>query len=422
MRKSIQRQGPMLAALMAVLTLTGCAQFEIADRSVDYNLAVETASNRQLLLNAVRASKRYPRVYTNLTKISSASPISTQFAFGIPFGGDATSTFTFNPTLTTQSGIQFDLSVLDTQDFMKGILKPVDAATIDYYLKQGWPKEMLFHMLIREIKFDEQQAIDNINEKAKAECGPNNKGHKLCKFRALKMIGEHDCKDDLAKLRTGNKSFLNAPGHRKKEPCVFLRFQNLIRKLLILVLKVDEVVKEKIVSKTTTTFDPKTKKYKVEITEEPIIEQKLPLSYDLKKGANPTKELTCTDRRCLRVEGTEVAESVGSVFLRSPESMIFYLGELIEAQNQATPPYTPMVIGGPDTDPKKVPLFRVLKGTPGENTAVSVSHEGETYYIPRGKEKAGRSMSVLTLVKQLFAQQKSAKELQSTPTVRLIGQ
>jgi hypothetical protein len=120
------------------------------------------------------------------------------------------------------------------------------------------------------------------------------------------------------------------------------------------------------------------------------------------------------------------------VVIRSPESILFYLGELITVENYPPPKlheavFTPRVPaygcenGGtpgkpaPDCDP----MFVVKLGSP-QHPPVSVDFENETYYIPR--KDAGRSMQMLELLQQLVALQKKGTTLPTIPTVQLIGQ
>ncbi len=64
---------------------------------------------------------------------------------------------------------------------------------------------------------------------------------------------------------------------------------------------------------------------------------------------------------------------------------------------------------------------RLLPGAAGGAAAVSVAHEGQTYYIPRDRDQRGRSMHVLSLVSLIFGVHQSSKELQGTASVRVIG-
>ena len=153
MRKSSHRQGPMLAALMAVLTLAGCAQLEIADRAVAYNKAVEDASNRILVLNIIRANKRYPRHFTDFTQLSGNVPLSGTFALQIPFGGDASNTFPLTPRLelSQTSSPSFDVAILDSKEFTSGILSPIEKKLFEFYWHQRWPPEVLLHLFIHKV-------------------------------------------------------------------------------------------------------------------------------------------------------------------------------------------------------------------------------------------------------------------------------
>ena len=104
--------------------------------------------------------------------------------------------------------------------------------------------------------------------------------------------------------------------------------------------------------------------------------------------------------------------------------MIFYMGELIDTQINSKSQYVPSVKrrlpSKDEEDKEEVPLFLVTKGRPSGGAAVKVSHEGQTYAIPRAN--AGRSMSVMSLVSLIFSLHREAEELPTTPTVKVIGQ
>ena len=544
MRKSIQRQGPMLAALMAALSLAGCAQFEIADRSVEYNLAIETASNRMLLLNAVRASKRYPMHFTAITDVNMSSPVSGSLGFNIPFGGDAKNTFTITPSTTASSGIKTSLGVLNKQELFRGITTPIKGETFHFYLLQGWPRELLFYMFIRKIDLKSKQTHDDIIGASDRRCDKEEdkkNPDELCDFAPFEETLGMVCKDPIAQFDKDNGPYTNQPGN----PCKFMRFQDLIRRLRILDFDVvrktsTKDVIEKTVTKVSEGPQGKTKVTKTEVvkkgfvtysliykadfaTFEPDIQLKLSRidfsenimfselpggarlsagtpkgggrwilkSDELKKLENGlrvtqpsysakafklaysgktkddklvkgTIEMTVKMTVRMTVKKTEsvmeeteelvklsaiqeappAAETVRpvpvapppEVFLRSPEAMIFYMGGLLEVQNRPLKKvvkvtednlrdiaYTPQITLGSGPKRKKVNLFRVIKGEIAGAAAVTVSHEGDTYHIPRVKKERGRSMHVLSLVSQIFALHRSSKELPSTSTIRVIS-
>ncbi|HSK80719.1 MAG TPA: hypothetical protein VLQ45_29970 [Thermoanaerobaculia bacterium] len=56
----------------------------------------------------------------------------------------AKGTFGVNPT--------FDVPVLDSQEFMFGFLAPVKPEIMAYYWDQGWPQELLLHLLVQKAR------------------------------------------------------------------------------------------------------------------------------------------------------------------------------------------------------------------------------------------------------------------------------
>lgn len=105
------------------------------------------------------------------------------------------------------------------------------------------------------------------------------------------------------------------------------------------------------------------------------------------------------------------------VAIRSPEAMIFYLGELIRAQSELREPIIARINVFRGTMREAEPLFLVNRG---ERVVVSVSLDGQTYYVAGDKE-VGQSMHLMSLVEQIFALQKKGSELPRIPTVQIIG-
>lgn len=161
---------------VAVLLLAGCAVVDkYADRAVDYNLQAEKTQQQNLLLNIIRASLRRPMQFTGLTSITgtaSASgtlgggygnthqtPVAQDLGANIPatlgsisnqaIGRIVTGTGTASGTMS--GGPTFTVPVLDTQEFYQGILAPVSHQIIDYYVKQGYPPQILFDLFVASV-------------------------------------------------------------------------------------------------------------------------------------------------------------------------------------------------------------------------------------------------------------------------------
>jgi hypothetical protein len=102
---------------------------------------------------------------------------------------------------------------------------------------------------------------------------------------------------------------------------------------------------------------------------------------------------------------------------RSPQEILYYLGELIAAQNYSTNPYCPTIfVGQAGGGPRHlVPLFVVRRegAVPGP-AAVSVSYNGEVFYIPKpdlGSVDEARSLQVLDFVNQVIVMVTTDKDL-----------
>jgi hypothetical protein len=57
-----------------------------------------------------------------------------------------------------------------------------------------------------------------------------------------------------------------------------------------------------------------------------------------------------------------------------------------------------------------------------DGSILSVNYDGATYYIPRDRDRAGRTTQVLELVKQLLALNTSAKQLPATSVISVVSQ
>src|SRR6185503_7299609 len=147
------------AALAAVALLAACAfapKETFVKAAYDYNLAVEESQNQMLLLNVVRASKRHPMYFTAISAMR--GNITSSAGFGdssIPVGGGSASAGTIAPNASYSANPSFDLAVLDSKSFTRGILTPVPVETFQYYWDQGWPKELLLNLFVASIKEDE---------------------------------------------------------------------------------------------------------------------------------------------------------------------------------------------------------------------------------------------------------------------------
>lgn len=148
----------VLAGCGLAAGLFGCAVVdEFSGRAVQYNLEAKQAQDQDLLLNIVRASERRPLEFTGVQSVSGTASASGSGTLTFPFGHRPRP----NPnslalTEGVSGGPTFAVAVLDTQDFFEGILAPVPLQTVDFYLKEGYPRTLVFDLFVGEVIFTQQ--------------------------------------------------------------------------------------------------------------------------------------------------------------------------------------------------------------------------------------------------------------------------
>jgi hypothetical protein len=110
---------------------------------------------------------------------------------------------------------------------------------------------------------------------------------------------------------------------------------------------------------------------------------------------------------------------------RSPEGILYYLGELTAAQLYSTHRYDPKIlIETADGVRREIPLFVVKRGNPGPPTAaVQVKFNGEEFYIPRpelGDLQEARSLQVLDIATTAITLATTKASLPKSNNVNLV--
>ena len=106
-------------------------------RAVGYNRSVEKAANSLLLLNSLRARDGRPMYFTRIEQISGQQSLFSTGEITLPWGGSI--------------GSDFVVGSLDHQDFMRGILSPIEKLILKFYLDQRWPTEVLLYLFIHRV-------------------------------------------------------------------------------------------------------------------------------------------------------------------------------------------------------------------------------------------------------------------------------
>jgi hypothetical protein len=193
MRSSSKRSGQVVVSALllgSTLLVGGCAfRTHATGLAVDYNDFVAETTNKQTVLNILRAREREPMHFTSFSEvfgqIRGQGSASLSGAFngdsrvrtatdttgtnagptGAVTGSVATATRTLtdnlNPTNYTPNlgvqvttGTDFKVAANATDEFYRGILNPVAPTTVIHYLRQGFPSDLLSHLLVGRLEFN----------------------------------------------------------------------------------------------------------------------------------------------------------------------------------------------------------------------------------------------------------------------------
>jgi hypothetical protein len=162
-----------LAALAIILTLGGCSASKLIDiYAADYRDTAASAGDAQLLLNILRAKDNLPIHFSDLSMIHGSIQWTAGASTIVPwahFLNSATPSQSM-PTLGAQTTPTFDLGTLDTQDFTRGLLQPLDPNIVKAFFNQGVdPRVMLL------LFFSEYQGPDGNRYLNNMSCDPTHR-------------------------------------------------------------------------------------------------------------------------------------------------------------------------------------------------------------------------------------------------------
>ena len=157
--------GVLLAGL-----LSACAVVDPVDSRYDtVSRSLAKGRDEAIFLNLVRASHDYPLAFTTVSNVTPTMTNTSSFAlpsfsigppnclpglsgithstactYGTGVPGAATALGSSTAANATAVSTNFSVSTQETGSFYTGFLKPIDLITLDYFIRQDYPAELLF--------------------------------------------------------------------------------------------------------------------------------------------------------------------------------------------------------------------------------------------------------------------------------------
>jgi hypothetical protein len=160
------RGARLAAGLCLAGALAACAVVDPVDQRYDtISRSLATARNESILLNLARASHDYPLSFATIANVSpsltntSTVGLPTFLLGGSPRGVEpifapGRDVLVSNSTASNATAVStnFNVSSQETSAFYTGFLKPIDLLTLDYFIRQGYSRELLFWLFTQSVE------------------------------------------------------------------------------------------------------------------------------------------------------------------------------------------------------------------------------------------------------------------------------
>jgi hypothetical protein len=423
-----------------------------------------------LLLNVIRAKDRLPMYLTAISSLSGNANASFTGSLGGSYthatgdtgqtttGGslpEGVSSVVSGMTKTITRGLtpsvsgtlsrnpNFTLAVLDGEKFTRGFLKPVGQRTFAHFWNQGWPPELLLYLLVQKVVVEGEPEYWNYPSSSEPK---------------LKTLHRFGCW--VQSFVAGSPELKEGPAYTDLGPLLETSDVQDVNKLIALtekgfalkpegdVWRLSRVSESYVLRQTDPRGDstdadcPNLLKEAEESSPivgsekfSELVRQDVLASGDAEKARS---SLSASDGVVL-VMGSD-GKPHAALVLRSPEAVLYYLGELMRVANLDSGGIVPHVcIQG-----RSQPLFAAFPSERCDAAAVEARSPWGSFEIPGAQHAEppdctqdgelspeevsskfcdpGRSMQAFRLLSQLLSLQKSAEEIPAPALVRVIGE
>lgn len=399
------------AALAFAFLLAGCDALvdRIAPRAATYNAEAHNSQMSGVLLNVVRASQRHPLEFTAIVNATGGAQASGNLGLGVtsvgltvPFAVDAVRTYSAAPNVSYQANQNFVVQILDSQEFVSGILKPLDMKTIDYYLQQGFPRGVMLYLII--------DRIEVVDDKGKVVRSIDNYPG-ITQFSEFGEVVDGFIADNLKTETVTDIVDLGPPipANDIKNADLQMRIDQ-AGILLERDAKGDYRLRKR-VNSVRFCYEGSDGPDRCSASQE---ERQRPRNVAVAKDGAPAAEAKSF---LLAPKQQQFARYQYRIFPRSTEAIIYYLGEVIRYQN-ADPSGKSLVRVPVGRRGDSEPLF-VLSPSGVSDPLATITYRGTSYSAPA---QGTRTAQVVNIVRQLISLNRSAKDIPTTNVLTVVGQ
>jgi len=412
-----------LAVMLACL-LTGCSFAPIIEAdAVDYDQTYEDVANHLLVTNILRARDRAPLYFSNISLIHASIQGTASAGVTFPFGPllKSTQRGAGVGAVSIQTAPSFDIAPLNTQDFTQGILKPIDPLTVKYYFDRALSQKMLVYLFFSRIK----RAVPTSTSAATDAGDLLNDPTDPEKFREFVSFVDkvfEGARDGAPVIQANQVQ----PLHPVGPPFKVDMAQGLRGLLQADPMKYRLIYRRESGEAQLYSVGPQEVFFCRGLTPLPMVglpsladipistaidsqvasAQMKTLRRNLAQIADVEKQV-CTSRSA-EFHGEATPTYFGSIYMRSAEGIIQYLGALARSKEFE------------QLQRDHIGFTLVSFGDSPDGARFGVEYKGRTYYVRSPTDGSDRTLEVLALLTQLLNLSKVAKEIPTTKAVEIV--
>jgi hypothetical protein len=158
-------RGIFFFGVLAAAVLSACALVDPLDSRYDtISRSLAKSRNDAIFLNLVRAANDYPLDFVTIANVTPSLTNTTSFALpsfllgpsihGVEPASPGRDVIFGNSTAANATAVStnFNVATQETGAFYDGFLKPIDLQILDYFIRQGYSRELLFWLFTQSIE------------------------------------------------------------------------------------------------------------------------------------------------------------------------------------------------------------------------------------------------------------------------------
>jgi len=384
----------LLAGLALAGSVGACAVVDhIEPRYDTINRVSAQARNEGILLNIVRASQNLPLNFVAISRVNGSNSMSMsaglpQFGLGpAPLVELVNRQAIFGSQVFSANGRSdnsFDVSPLESQGFYNALLSPVDLPTINFFVRQGYSRELLFWLFTESAR----ETVAGRTYEYRNDPDPN--------IACENVRGRPRCFRDMVDISLGSGLTVQTQTQRPTGP----------GKATVLGRLCFDAV---LAARARREYPPEVAGALMSMGEHRPRCHRDPWPHEIKgKGTNGD-----TDALTFEAQGTPAGTLHYEILTRSTFGIYQFLGRILATNSSDTMRLRGVLGSGEDTR-----LLAVAASSP-DGCFVDLGFDSGFYCVPR--QGAENTKRIFSLLAQLIALKTAPNDLAITPTVRTIN-